>query len=366
MYNNAEHNICFVPHKNDVWSKKMSGKIFFVVGNARSGTTMMGRILGKLQGVNTFGELHFYGMIFDPLKDGDKLLSYEEAISLFSRLLCLQRNGFFSKCIKISSYRKEVERILSKEEKFTYETVYTKFLIYETNSVGKSIPCEQTPKNLFYINRIRSFEEDVKIINMMRDPRDILNSQKNKWKRRYLGAKGVPLYEAIRAWFNYHPITIALVWRSSVLEYKKYMDLPELVKLVKFEELLQEPEKEVRGICAFLGMEYDPILLNVPQVGSSDGKDSNEKGINVTRINPWKHSKNLTRTEIYICEKYCKKEMQEFGYEPSGIQPNLFLLGFYYILFPFKMTFALLLNVKRMKNMLGTVERYLFNRTNLK
>ena len=38
----------------------------FVVGNSRSGTTMMGRILGNHPDVYTFGELHFFGQLWSP------------------------------------------------------------------------------------------------------------------------------------------------------------------------------------------------------------------------------------------------------------------------------------------------------------
>ena len=39
-------------------------KQIFVVGSSRSGTTMMGRILGNHSDVFTFKELHFFGTIW--------------------------------------------------------------------------------------------------------------------------------------------------------------------------------------------------------------------------------------------------------------------------------------------------------------
>ncbi|MGY8989337.1 MAG: sulfotransferase, partial [Flavobacteriales bacterium] len=39
-------------------------KKIFVVGNSRSGTTMMGRIIGKHSSVFTFKELHFFGQLW--------------------------------------------------------------------------------------------------------------------------------------------------------------------------------------------------------------------------------------------------------------------------------------------------------------
>ena len=44
---------------------------------------------------------------------------------------------------------------------------------------------------------------------MIRDPRDVMLSQKNKWKRRFLGAKQIPLREVVRSYVNYNPILIS-------------------------------------------------------------------------------------------------------------------------------------------------------------
>ncbi|WP_263786843.1 sulfotransferase [Salinibacter grassmerensis] len=38
----------------------------FVVGSSRSGTTMMGRILGRHPAVYTFHELHFFEQMWSP------------------------------------------------------------------------------------------------------------------------------------------------------------------------------------------------------------------------------------------------------------------------------------------------------------
>jgi hypothetical protein len=276
--------------------------------------------------------------------------------------LCLQREGFFSDCKGVLSYEDEVINNINLEELKTYEDVYKKFLLYESKQHAKQIPCEQTPKNLFYLNNIFNLSSNTKVINMVRDPRDILNSQKNKWKRRFLGASEIPLSEAIRAWFNYHPITIALIWRSAIQEYKKFEKLNHNILTIKFEALLKEPSSELKKICLFLEIEYNEDMLNVPQIGSSDGKDSNIKGINYQRINPWMNSKSLSKTEIYFCEKYCSNEMYQEGYTLSGFKPNEFLIFYYYMTFPLKMSIALLFNIKRMKNLFGTINKYFFNK----
>ena len=65
--------------------------MIFVVGNSRSGTTMMGRILGKHPSVYTFGELHFFGQLCAPPFSSE--LPKEEIEELAAQLYCIQREG---------------------------------------------------------------------------------------------------------------------------------------------------------------------------------------------------------------------------------------------------------------------------------
>jgi omega-hydroxy-beta-dihydromenaquinone-9 sulfotransferase len=340
-----------------------SNKIVFVVGNARSGTTMMGRVLGKSKGFHTFGELHFYGMLFDPksdVKSGE--LTNNQAAKLYARLVCLEREGFFSNIEQSIKYGKEGLSQVTKASARSYEEVYTLFLFNEAHSHNKIIPCEQTPKNIFFLENILKLPYDIKVVNMVRDPRDILSSQKRKWKRRSLGVKGIPLQEAIRAWFNYHPITISMIWRSAIREYQSHRADSDHILCVKFEDFLSKPSDELEKICAFLNVDFDLEMLSVPQVGSSDVADSSKVGIKSNRINPWKSNGVLLKTEIYICEKICKKEMKEMDYPLTSYKPNIFVLSYYYFIFPFKISIALLLNFKRMKKFFSIIQKYFLSR----
>ena len=66
----------------------------FIVGSSRSGTTMMGRILGNHNQIFTFKEIHFFGTIWA----GGQLieLSKKKQVDLLSKLLCIQENGIFN------------------------------------------------------------------------------------------------------------------------------------------------------------------------------------------------------------------------------------------------------------------------------
>ena len=65
--------------------KMINSKQIFIVGNSRSGTTMLGRILNNHSEVFTFKELHF----FYTLWSGKEILSYSESINLLAKLFNL-------------------------------------------------------------------------------------------------------------------------------------------------------------------------------------------------------------------------------------------------------------------------------------
>ena len=69
-------------------------KQIFIVGSSRSGTTMMGRILGLNSNVFTFRELHFFGKLWT--NNSNQKLIRKDQIDLLSRLLCIQKNGIFN------------------------------------------------------------------------------------------------------------------------------------------------------------------------------------------------------------------------------------------------------------------------------
>ena len=74
----------------------------------------------------------------------------------------------------------------------TSASLFKAFLCHELPENYRTIPCDQTPRNVFYIADILELYPEARIINMIRDPRDVLLSQKRKWKRRFLGGSDMP------------------------------------------------------------------------------------------------------------------------------------------------------------------------------
>ena len=333
--------------------------MIFVVGNSRSGTTMMGRILGRHPNVHTFGELHFFGQLCAPPFSSKS--SQEEIEKLASQLHCIQREGYRT--------HGNPRRFLSEAQTFleslttypeTQATLFEAFLHYIAAENGRTIPCDQTPRNVFYIADILQLYPKARIINMIRDPRDVLLSQKRKWKRRFLGGSDMPMKETFRDWMNYHPITISYIWRTAVTAAEQFLQ-HERVTSIYFEELLAHPEATVKHLCDFVGITYTHAMLQVPQVGSSVAEDQPQQlGINPHRAHSWRDGE-LSSAEIYLNQTITASFMKMHNYDPVSIRPNIASLALHLLAFPVKLVGAFLFNLDRMKSIRQTLKRRIFH-----
>ena len=160
------------------------------------------------------------------------------------------------------------EKIIAKRDLYALE-IFKIFLSHVSSKNQCKISCDHTPRNVFYVQEILKNFPEAKIINLVRDPRDILLSQKKKWKRRYFGASEIPLKESIRSFFNYHPITISKIWNAAINTIKDNED--SRIKTIFFENFITNPEKIMKDICQFLEIGFDSNMLKVPNIGSSTG-----------------------------------------------------------------------------------------------
>ena len=324
----------------------------FIVGNSRSGTSVMGRVLGTHSDIYTFvHEVHFFDEIIDS-HGLHKEISDKEGVKIYATLLSIINEGYLVKKRNIEPYLKDAQKRISLIKKgignITPAEIYRNFINYFTEKNNKKIPCEQTPRYLFFIKEIFEIFPEAKVINMIRDPRDILLSQKNKWRLRFLGHSHIPLKESLRAWANYHPVVVSKIWKRAIEEIERWKN-DKRVLIVRFEDLLDNPEEILKKICDFLKIEYQPQMLLVPEVGSSLDRFNPEKlGLDSTKKQRWKKG-GLSTTEIYICEEINRYELLKYGYNISKTLPDVIGIFKETILLSLKITFSLGFNINRLR-----------------
>jgi hypothetical protein len=310
---------------------------------------MMAHILGNNPKVYTLiHEIHFFDELID-IKNLHKDIPEREVIRIYAYLLSIISEGYLSKK-DIEHYIPEATQRIKKINKQTPAGLYRDFLFSYAEKNKREIPCEQTPRYLFYLEQIFETFPDARVVNMVRDPRDILLSQKNKWRMKFLGHRHIPLNESLRAWANYHPLLVSKLWNIAIKEAEKFKN-DNRVLMIRFEDLIDNPKLTVKKVCNFAGIDYRPEMLEVPRVGSSfDRFDSEWRGIDSSKKQRWKRG-GLSNEEICICQWLNNETLLRYDYETESVSPNPLGLTWSFIILPFKISLAFLLNLKRFMNL---------------
>lgn len=326
----------------------------FIVGNSRSGTTLMANILRGNEEVYAFPELHFFERLWDV--DSNSTLGRSEAVELVAKLMHTIRERYTATS-PWQTYLDEAAQIVdSTHEGLSGFDVYRKVLSMEGFKCGKGRVCDQTPRNVFYLTDLLVEYPDSRVLIMTRDPRAILLSQKNKWKRREIRGKPIQRVERLRRWANYHPIVTSALWNAAINAGQRVATDPR-VKIIHFENLVTQPEKTVLDICQFLGLVYSPLMLEVgPSMSPTGSRPAREgRAIDASVAHRWKA--DLSLTDTYWCERANGENMRGLGYSLSQVSPKWPALCLSLISLPFKAGLSAILNGGKMRNILRSIRR---------
>lgn len=285
-------------------------KPIFVVGAPRSGTTLIGKILGQHSQIYSPGETHFFEDVWARRKELGQLSSESEVARAVDRLMTLfQRYNFPETQAFLESCVDPTDLIqLTLEIGGGYGALYNAFSLLMTDCAGKPRICDDTPKHLFYTVDILRLLPEAKVIGLVRDPRDFLFSYRNYWRRST---------ESERIKALYHPVMTSMLWRSSVKALRKCaLELgPSKVLLVQYESLVANPEPIVQSICTFLGVGFEMALLQVESNNSSFVQSS--MGIFSTSIGRWRIG--LPAEDVWWCQFLNKDYMRHFGMRTESV-----------------------------------------------
>jgi len=284
---------------------------FFIIGRPRSGTTMLSTILDankqtampieskviifmyfKFRNVKFWNEkllLKFYDAIFKQPKIETWTINKEQ---LKKDILQLGENATFQRLIKliylnyISFFdKKNITFIGDKNPGYSYVISHLEILL-------KLFP-------------------DAKIIHLTRDYRD-----------HYLSMNKVDFE-------GNHLSLVCYRWQYSFIQVRKLMkNKPEQYYFLRYEDLVQQPEKQVKDICDFLGiiyhssmLEYYKIKEKVLSVYPEDlvmkYHSSLFQPISVDFIGKWKQK--LSPQQIEMADAIVGKAANEAGYERQVI-----------------------------------------------
>ena len=320
-------------------------KIVFVVGASRSGTTMLNRILGQHSEILALNELHYFGNLWVTTQNTPQA-SPSELKKIAAILLARHYRDFWSGQPNNEEKNAASEIVDHLEDKHRNgKDLYFAILERISQENNISIVSEQTPRYIFHAQQLLNYYPNAYIIQLIRDPRAVLASQKGRWRRKFYGGSNTPWSEIVRVWVNYHPITMCKLWKKaanigiSLTDHNRFMT-------VRFENIVNDPQMYISNICDFLNLEYNPKMLNISKSGSSNRANIDDTvGISPDVIDAWKNK--LNPGEIALCEQITESLMKQFNYPAVTSKPPIISLLLSFALFPIHLIGVALTNPHR-------------------
>jgi hypothetical protein len=196
--------------------------------------------------------------------------------------------------------------------RFNVSGLFEGFVRYELDAERGSgtIWADKSPAYIRQIPLILRHFPAGRILHIVRDVRDHCVSMRNAW--------GKDIRRS--AWR----------WGKDVLAaHRQCLKMPERCLEVRFEELLQDPDTQMRRICLFLDLKFLPGLTELSQSVEQRGYAAGRTEI--MRDNFRKFETRLTAHEITSIESLAWDCMQAMGYAPvrAGHQRNMSALTQY-------------------------------------
>ncbi|WP_058308619.1 sulfotransferase family protein [Gracilibacillus massiliensis] len=275
---------------------------FFIVGSGRSGNTLLRSMLIHAQGVVIPPESYVLGSTirkYYNFSHQDKI-NWNELCALV--LACFDSHEDFKYWnVQLQPIYERLKHIGEEKKNLAYilEQLYKEYAIQ--NNLEISIWGDKTPLNTFHLNSIIEIFPNAKFIHTVRDGRDVASS--------YVRAR---LYNSLK--------DACKRWNKSISHIQEFSSniSKEQILTIKYEDLVNETEKSLKGISSFLGIEYNQNMITRPtnkhlgDVDSLAHHNNVKKNINSSSIGKWKT--NLSREEKIIVNKLCYKNLKKLNY----------------------------------------------------
>lgn len=221
----------------------------FTVGMSRSGTTWLARALNRHPEIAVFGESAFWGRKHVP--PAEEAYAAEE---------CREVERAHDGRMSVNDVAPElggpsaVVRSATGEAAEEAEPVgpgelYRRVCARVGRAEGARIVVEKTPHHVLWVDRIEKHVPGARFLVCVRDPRGFLRSYKHQGER-----KPPPVRETFED--LYHPVVTALVARQYLRAIRSVLDTrPDRTRMVRLEEIEDDPDGVLRDVQRFLGVE---------------------------------------------------------------------------------------------------------------
>src|SRR5918999_2907974 len=269
---------------------------FFIVGNDRSGTTMLRLILDRGPDAAIPPESMFL-TDFAAAFDAGSPAGADEARRLMEQVWTHPKVRLW----ELPGPPPEVPRGLAGQEAYRF-IVAAPFEAYAARH-GKRRWGDKTPHYVYHVDLLLRVWPRARFVVLVRDGRDVDLSLRrmpfgpnNAWAAAQWWARGI---------------------RAGERAQREHADA---VITVRYEDLVRDPEREVPRICEFLGLAYAPAMLELERADRSRIVPDQMSwfptlfdGINTRAAGRWR--REMSARDRRVFEALAGPELARFGYE---------------------------------------------------
>ncbi|GAB2844158.1 sulfotransferase [Actinoallomurus bryophytorum] len=273
----------------------------FVVGCPRSGTTMLQLMLHAHPRIAIPPETRFLMAAYDARSDFGDLAQEANRLALARWIVDRKKTRFADLGL---DGQQVVDEIVAGPP--TLGSALGIVLRAYAARFGKPRWGDKRPGYFQRIPALLRMFPDAQVVQLIRDGRDCVASLKEM------------------DWYKQDSLHALSTWvESTELGERAARTLgPDSYHRMYYERLISDPEKELSGLCTFLGEEFDPAMCEPGEVaavavpGRKTWHLRTHDEVTTARSGTWRT--RLTAAEIALCETVAGDLLREHGYEVSG------------------------------------------------
>lgn len=170
---------------------------------------------------------------------------------------------------------------------------------------GKKRWGEKTPKNILRIDYLFRLFPNARFIHMIRDPRDVHCSVKEKAQTTTARWSDITADATARGWVK--SIGRGIPWRD---DFQRYLE-------VRYEDLTRDAAGVMRCVLEFLDEPWSDAVLKARAANPLFARGNVNQQVFTTSVERWRQ--DLSNNEIDAIEAIAGPHMQELGYVPRSL-----------------------------------------------